>query len=743
MNKRKILYSALTTLSVCAIAANPMVVKAETTSTESNVETTTTTEENKVEQSVVVIKLENTTDNSMLTSSTISIVDRKNGKTLSFTRTSAGNYVVDADGNYTELEPSNKGTITILGLNGTYSIEDNAADSNYHCTSESKTLVIAGSDSKEVSMTYIVNSGDLVINVLSEDDTSIADAEFTIKDVNGNVITFTESNGTYTYMVGNSGFTKVKSNTAGRISVNKLPAGTYTVEQVSKPAVYNGELIVKTVVVTNQNTASLSIVNEKLYGDLIVNITDENNSSKALSNSVYRIKLKDGSYLPISKVSDGSYTFNRGGGEYDITAVDGTVSVAGIPAGSYSLEEVKAPSGYRPTSLKSFDIAKNSKTTLSVTNVRSTGHISINLTDEATGDTISGFTFSIINPETKEAMKFKVTEEGFYTYAAEGETEFVTNKDGKITFVNIPTGKIIVKQMDAADGYIISTDTVEQEISQDLETVYNVTTSKSNSTITIVNSDADPLKDVKVEVFDAEGNKVCDAITNENGKYLFTDLESGEYTLKVTSVPSTYELPEDVKFTVNEKGIAEGLGKITLNYNELKFTTGIKTAGIQFALINEAGEEIAVSKTDAEGIAYFAKLPFGNYKVVQKTAAEGYEVSTEECSIVIDDKYDNKTEAHEFKATAIVVEEKSNGGLFTVLGIVAAACAGIGGFFVYKKKKGSTAVTTGNTFIGIDENGNEAVYKEVEVEVEVDENGNEINRENNPSSSLDSDNKDA
>lgn len=62
------------------------------------------------------------------------------------------------------------------------------------------------------------------------------------------------------------------------------------------------------------------------------------------------------------------------------------------------------------------------------------------------------------------------------------------------------------------------------------------------------------LSGVKVELFDENGKKIAETTTDENGRYLFDELESGKYKVKFTL---TSEQKKRYKFTKRHSGDAE------------------------------------------------------------------------------------------------------------------------------------------------------------------------------------------
>ncbi|MEW4566148.1 SdrD B-like domain-containing protein [Bremerella sp. JC770] len=158
-----------------------------------------------------------------------------------------------------------------------------------------------------------------------------------------------------------------------------------------------------------------------------------------------------------------------------------------------------------------------------------------------------------------------------------------------------------------------------------------------------------------VQLFDENGNLVDTLVTNDNGYYHFTGLTKGTYRI-VETQPTGYLDGKDIAGTINGTtvGAATNPGDV-IHTIDLKFgQSGIEydfgevlptsiggfvhvdpdqdcifdddeqpISGVKITLLDENGNEIATTFTDANGHYQFDGLPPGNYTVVESQPA-GY-----------------------------------------------------------------------------------------------------------------------
>lgn len=690
----------------------------ESSQTSESSESSESSEKQK-EPSTLKISAYNQTNGKYESSVSFKVLNRATGNLVTFSKDGAGKYTVDSNGYYKYLEPS-EGFVEIKGLNGSYTIQDTGNNSNLYCKDNENNFSIAEEETKSVSFNYVQNYGSLNITLLSEDESAIADAKFVLKNSNGSLVYFSLENGVYVYST-NTSMSELSTNAAGKIMLDKIPAGTYTLEQTSAPVVYNGALVSKSVTVENQKSVSLSVTNVKEYGDLVISVVDDNDNSKYLNGSEYVIKDSSGNFIYVSKNTDGSYSFSRTSTDTSISPSNGNLSVSGLPKGSYTLVEKTAPSNYNPCENKDFDIQKNNTTNIQMKNQRALGSISITITDEETGTPVEGFVYQLIDKTTEEPINFKESTTGF-TYSLSGEAELVTDANGKLYLANIPTGDYYLKQVKAASGYLLNLDSIEQTISSNNETTYETLASKSNSAVVVVDKDENPVQNVSFDILDKDGNVVLSDVTNENGKFLISGIPAGDYTLTLKSVPETYNKEhDDIEFSIDETGLSEGLGKIVISYNEVSLNIGKKD--ISVVLTNKEDNSTITLKTDDKGIVVFSKLTNGEYSI----SLEDDSIAFETIEFTVDENFKNlsydidlvgneELSSENNDAETPTTKKVNSGIIMIIIAIIVGASFGVYLYFAKKKQKNKN-----NIHVAYDEDGNAVIYEEGEEDINSDE----------------------
>ena len=237
-----------------------------------------------------------------------------------------------------------------------------------------------------------------------------------------------------------------------------------------------------------------------------------------------------------------------------------------------------------------------------------------------------------------------------------------TDTDGNYSFTRLPAGKYTVKvepsdllkkleQTEDPDGTKDHTSGVVQ-VNHDSPSVQNVNFGyATNYTIKgTVYRDADrseTLEDgeklyqgVTVDLLDASGNVVATTTTDAHGAYAFTNLEEGTYKVRVrkegpivdldqtedpdatkdnTSGDITLELNDPIKENVNFGYISDNSISGTVYRDDNRSgalnsgESGYPEQTVQ--LLDKDGTVIATTKTDANGMYSFDKLPDGTYSV--------------------------------------------------------------------------------------------------------------------------------
>ena len=345
-------------------------------------------------------------------------------------------------------------------------------------------------------------------------------------------------------------------------------------------------------------------------GSLTINKTDAD-TGKALAGVTYRLYDSAG-----NKVADVT------------TGTDGKAVFSDLPLGSYTYQEISAPSGYVADDTK-YQITITS-TTLNITETRTNalGKASVEI--------------SKVDADSNTPLQGA----GFRLYDASGSqvAEGYTDANGKLTFTGLKLGNYTCKEFRAPAGYELD-DTVFPIVLNQNGQILKVT--RENKLITgsieILKVDADtkqPLAGVVYRLFDADGSKIADGTTDVTGKVAFSGLRLGKYVYQEIGTVDGYVLDEtkyDFSLTTANLNIkvtrenAPAKGSITVRKVDV---TGGPLAGAELMLETSADgktwSEVGRVTTDKTGIAKWSDLKTGaQYRVTETKTPAGYTLLTE------------------------------------------------------------------------------------------------------------------
>ena len=345
-------------------------------------------------------------------------------------------------------------------------------------------------------------------------------------------------------------------------------------------------------------------------GSLTINKVDAD-TGKALAGVTYRLFDSAG-----NKIADA------------ITGTNGKAVFADLPLGSYTYQEISAPSGYVVDDTK-YQITITS-TTLNITATRTNalGKASVEI--------------SKVDADSNTPLQGA----GFRLYDASGNqvAEGYTDANGKLTFTGLKLGNYTCKEFQAPNGYVLDDAAFPVVLNQNGQ-VLKVTRENKliTSSIEILKVDADtkqPLAGVVYRLFDADGNKITDGTTDANGKLTFDNLKPGSYGYQEISTVDGYQLDEtkydfsltsenlNIKVTRENKPIR---GSLTVRKVDV---TGSPLAGAELMLETstdgQTWTEVSRITTDKTGIARWDDLKIGaQYRVTEVKAPAGYTLMAE------------------------------------------------------------------------------------------------------------------
>ena len=439
-------------------------------------------------------------------------------------------------------------------------------------------------------------------------------------------------NGAIFNVRGPNDYNKDVTVTNGKITIEKLKKGTYTIVEKSVPYGYLLDTESYDVEVKVNQTATQAIVNEEPTGEIKVYKTDAyNNKLKGAEISLYAKE-------DIKNVA-GTITWYKKG---DLVAKattneQGMVTFTNLHLGHYYVKETNAPEGYL-LNAEEFDANLKYKDGtikviyLDVNNVideEPTGTITIIKKDSETGSVTQGdaiFTGAVYKVYAKEDIYNKAKTKKFYSAGDLVATRTMDEKGTTEDVTNLPLGKYIVKEETASLGYML--DTKEYEVNLVYKDQY--TKVISNTTTSLEN-----VKKMGVHIFKS-------GIKENSGET--PGLEGAEFTIKLNSAV--------------ERAYAQG-------YTYAEVWNGIDEDGNKVNVDSKRVAEAQVIaptyeiiKTDSDGNAYTQNnIPYGKYIVKETKTPQDYETATDFTFSITNDESEIKEIAKKTKHLVVNNEQ--------------------------------------------------------------------------------------
>ena len=420
----------------------------------------------------------------------------------------------------------------------------------------------------EVEDTKIIGSV-LLRKVDFENHDKVLDAEFTVSDESGRLLSWKKTEDGYSHS--DEGETVIN---AGEVKLSGIPAGNYTITEVKAPAGYVILDESRTFTVNAETAVSvIEIEIENLLNKVAVGIIkmDSEDKAKRLAGAEFTL-------YPVENGVVGSALKTA------VTNENGLAVFTDLPMGSYRIIETKAPYGFKLLS-NSIDFVVDAdgkvlvgkdKTELpekdkihmfGMLNTSILQEFEIKKISSESGKTLAGATFTI----SGEGMSWRVT----------------TGKDGTAT-LSLPYGKYVLRELIAPDGYILDDTKHLVEVSESGIVIDGVKLRKftyvvDNTPVTVALSlhkqDSSSAKTLSGAEFQLRGNgKRYTLKTNASGNTDTIYLEPGQYTLSETKAPNGYKVPmSGWKLTISEDGrvSVEGEGA-TVALNSVSVTVTVE-----------------------------------------------------------------------------------------------------------------------------------------------------------------------
>ena len=538
-----------------------------------------------------------------------------------------------------------------------------------------------------------LNENGAVENITDE---QLAEVSFKIMH-NGKYLTFTGSNGSYTYKGENNTGTELKLNkNKYNFIANELPAREeYTVYEVSGTTGYSFSIDPVTFTITPAGSVKKVFTNKAMTGTISI---VKHSADGVLSGWQFRVT----GTAKTGQSYDQTFT----------TDAKGTITISNIRIGDYKVTEVKTGKtvGYITEESKDIEVKTDTVTTVNIEN-KPYANIVINKVDAKTGEKVTGATFGIYTDSTCKTVAKAYKSDTDSTLV---NAEIIETATGVYTCNNLPissaTGTTYyVKELTAPEGYYLdanahavtlktanATVSVSNEIGKSDFNEYPYGHGAVTKDWKLDNSTADMTADeiaqMKAElekslyftVKDSNGKYItatgADGVYTYNGEsttefkyvlknstFTIAELPTGDYTVTEFSTLSDYTIKSEnpVKITVvrNQTATATfvnerdtGTGKVIKVWKQFDTMTAAEQVEIEknvyFTVTDSNGAYLKVKESNGSyiycgtqktetkfalknGEFVIAELPTGKYTITEINNAEGYLPKTQVKTITV------------------------------------------------------------------------------------------------------------
>lgn len=490
---------------------------------------------------------------------------------------------------------------------GVYVVRETSVPDGYLLDSEPQTITLVPNKTGTVRFRNYPKPTLTINKVDSITKGPIKGAKFHITYASNNSFTG-ELNDLGTYFTDENGQVKLTKLRDGWYRVTEVePAAGYAIKDPAAQDCFIQAGTGKTL--TFENTPLSALIIKKVDAD----------SSAMLQGAKFRVRYLGG-------------TSGTGGtviGEYT-TSVNGTIVITGLKAGTYIVEETKAPAGYEiddtPQTVylsgKEQDVV-----TVEFSNGKH-GNLIIDKIDSVTKQPLPGAQFKITTSDGSFVGNYggTVTSNGIYT----------TDSNGQIKLVNLKPDTYVVTEIKAPDGYVLDSTSQTVKVDRnDTQTLTFTNTPIGGGQIIKVDADSGKrIKGVQFEIAKMNGERVGTYTTDSNGVITLPQLADGWYTATELKAAKGYLLDTtphnfEVKAGKTTSLTVENTQASSILIHKIDSVTGKGIYGVTFLVSDSKGNSIGQYTSDQNGYVYIDKtLTDGKYLVREIQAADGYVLDT-------------------------------------------------------------------------------------------------------------------
>ena len=407
------------------------------------------------------------------------------------------------------------------------------------------------------------------------------------------------------------------TNQSGEIDIANVSFGKYYFKEIKAPEGYvlNNTKYSFEVNPSDTKLITINAKDNQIKGKVVLTKTDSN--SKAVLKGA-KFKLYSG------KNNDKVY------GDNYVTNDKGEVVIDNLPYGHYAFQEISAPEGYVSNyNPIGFDINKDGQTiNLTFANSKAKAKVKLIKTDKETGTILPSAVYNLYNSKGEKV------------------SSYTTNQAGEIVANNLVVGSYYFKEVQAPTGYTINPNKINFTVGvKDNDKVISLgqTDTKVRGTLRIRKVDKEtnkPLANAAFKVFKSNGTLVTNCITDNDGIARLDgehSLTYGDYYIQEITAPKGYNLNTNkIPFSIKEDGkqvevkVDDNIIKGSVVVTKTDAENGSKLNGAIFDLFNTDSNTKVGSYTVSNGSLEIKDLNYGNYKLIETKAPQGYNLNNNE-----------------------------------------------------------------------------------------------------------------